>query len=67
MTGFALLVATKVDTLMVGSLTSMKSTGIYVIALNIAAAMDVPTKSLFGASISFVAKYLADENWSRIA
>lgn len=64
--GLALLIATKVDTLMVGSLTSMKSTGIYAIAMNIAAAMEIPNRSLLGASLSFVAKYLAEENWAEM-
>lgn len=63
LSGLALLLATKADTLMVGSLTNMKSTGIYVIALNIAAAVEIPSKSLTGVSVSFVARYLADENW----
>lgn len=63
---FALLLATKADTLMVGSLTTMKSTGIYAVALNIAAAIEIPTKSMYGASLSFVAKYLADENWTEM-
>lgn len=64
--GFALLMATKADTLMVGSLTSMKNTGIYVIALNIAAAIEIPSKALYSASLSFVARYLADENWTEM-
>ncbi|MCB0531665.1 MAG: polysaccharide biosynthesis C-terminal domain-containing protein [Lewinellaceae bacterium] len=66
LTGLALLLATKADTLMVGTLTTMKSTGIYAIALNIAAALEIPTKSMYGASVSFVAKYLADENWTEL-
>ena len=66
LSGLALLLATKADTLMVGSLTSMKTTGIYAIALNIAAAMDIPNKSLLNASVSFVAKYLAEENWTEM-
>jgi len=65
-TGFALLLATKADTLMVGSLTTIKGTGIYAIALNIAAAVEIPGKSLYGASASFVARYLADENWTEM-
>lgn len=65
-TGFALLLATKADTLLVGSLTSIKGTGIYAIALNIAAAVEIPGKSLYGASASFVARYLADENWTEM-
>ncbi|TNE59044.1 MAG: hypothetical protein EP344_09430 [Bacteroidetes bacterium] len=65
-TGFALLVATKADTLMVGGLVNMKSTGAYVIALNIAAAMEIPNKSMLGASVSFTARYLADENWKEM-
>ncbi|MBL7775211.1 MAG: lipopolysaccharide biosynthesis protein [Saprospiraceae bacterium] len=65
-TGFALLVATRLDTLMVGSLTTIKSAGIYAIALNISAAMEIPAKSLNSVSISFVAKYLAEENWAEM-
>lgn len=65
-TGFALLLATKADTLLVGSLTTIKGTGIYAIALNIAAAVEIPGKSLYGASASFVARYLADENWTEM-
>lgn len=65
-TGLAFLVATRADTLMVGSLTSIKGTGIYAIALNIAAAVEIPGKSLLGASASFVARYLADENWAEM-
>ena len=64
--GFALLLATKADTLMVGSLTTIKNTGIYAIALNIAAAIEIPTKSVTGASLAFVARYLADENWTEM-
>lgn len=65
-TGFAMLLATKADTLMVGSLTNMKSTGIYAIAFNIAAAMEIPSKGLYSASVSFLSKYLADQNWKEL-
>lgn len=65
-TGFALLLATKADTLMVGTLATIKGAGIYAIALNIAAAVEIPGKSLYSASASFVARYLADENWAEM-
>ncbi len=59
---FALQMATKADTLYVGTLSNIKAAGIYNIAAYIAAAIDIPTRSLYGASASFVAKYLADDN-----
>ena len=65
-TGLAMLVVTKADTLLVGPLISMKSNAVYAIALNIAAAIEIPTKSLYSASASFVARYLADENWAEM-
>lgn len=60
--GFALQMASKIDVFMVGSLGSLQSAGIYSIAAYIAAAIDIPTKSLYAASASSVAKYLADDN-----
>lgn len=60
--GFALLVATRIDVFMVGSLSTLKSAGVYSIAAYIAAAIDIPTKGLYGASISSVAKYLTDDD-----
>lgn len=60
--GFALLVATRIDIFMVGSLSTLKSAGVYSIAAYIAAAIDIPTKGLYAASISSVAKYLTDDD-----
>ncbi|HRI62466.1 MAG TPA: polysaccharide biosynthesis C-terminal domain-containing protein, partial [Saprospiraceae bacterium] len=60
--GFALQLAAKIDVFMVGSLGSLQSAGVYSIAAYIAAAIDIPTKSLYAASASSVAKYLADDN-----
>ncbi len=60
--GFALQLAAKIDVFMVGSLSSLQSAGVYSIAAYIAAAIDIPTKSLYAASASSVAKYLADDN-----
>lgn len=60
--GFALQMASKIDVFMVGSLGSLQAAGIYSIAAYIAAAIDIPTKSLYAASASSVAKYLADDN-----
>lgn len=60
--GFALQMASKIDVFMVGSLGSLQSAGVYSIAAYIAAAIDIPTKSLYAASASSVARYLADDN-----
>lgn len=60
--GFALQMASKIDIFMVGSLGTLQSAGVYSIAAYIAAAIDIPTKSLYAASASSVAKYLADDN-----
>ncbi len=60
--GFALQMASKIDVFMVGSVATLKAAGIYSIAAYIAAAIDIPTKSLYAASASSVAKYLADDN-----
>ena len=49
-----------------GSLIDVKKTAVYVIALNIAAAIEIPTKSLYTVSASFVARYLEDENWTEL-
>lgn len=60
--GMALLLATKADTFLVGSLTDMRRTGIYAIALNIAVAMDIPLKGLLTVSIPIMSQHLAQEN-----
>lgn len=60
--GFAQQLASKIDIFMVGSLSTLESAAVYSIAAYIAAAIDVPTKSLYAASASSVAKYLADDN-----
>jgi O-antigen/teichoic acid export membrane protein len=64
--GFALQMASKIDVFMVGSLGSLQSAGVYSIAAYIAAAIDIPTKSLYAASASSVAKYLADDNHAEL-
>lgn len=60
--GFALLVAAKSDIFMVGSLSAVKAAGIYSIASYLATVIEIPTKSLYSASASSVAKYLAEDN-----
>lgn len=60
--GFALQTASKIDIFMVGSLSTLQSATVYSIAAYIAAAIDIPTKSLYAASASSVAKYLVDDN-----
>jgi O-antigen/teichoic acid export membrane protein len=62
LSGFALQLASKVDIFMVGSMTALKSAGVYAIAAYIAAAIDIPTKGLYAASASSVARYLAENN-----
>ncbi len=60
--GFALQTASKIDIFMVGSLSTLESATVYSIAAYIAAAIDIPTKSLYAASASSVAKYIVDDN-----
>jgi O-antigen/teichoic acid export membrane protein len=60
--GFALQMAAKSDILLVGTHASLDNTGIYAIVAFLAAIIDVPTKSLYGASIALVTKHLSDEN-----
>ncbi|MCB0526864.1 MAG: lipopolysaccharide biosynthesis protein [Saprospiraceae bacterium] len=64
--GFALQMASKIDIFMVGSLGTLKSAGVYAITAYMATAIDIPTKSLYAASASSVAKYLADDNRSEM-
>lgn len=64
--GVAVLLAIRADTFLVGALTDMKRTGIYAIALNIAVAIDIPIKGLHAASVPFMTKYLAEENWTEL-
>lgn len=64
--GVAVLLAVRADTFLVGTLTDMKRTGYYVIALNIAVAIDIPIKGLHAASVPFMTKYLAEENWAEL-
>lgn len=64
--GFALLLATKSDLFMVGSLQAVKSAGVYAIAAYLATVIEIPTKSLYAASASTVAQYLADDNRSAL-
>jgi len=62
LTGLALLLASRVDVLMIGSLSSLTAAGVYAISVNLAAVIEIPTKSLYSASISSVARYVADDN-----
>ncbi len=60
--GFALLVAAKSDVFMVGSLSAVKAAGVYAIAAFLGSVIEIPAKSLYSASVSSVAKYLAEDN-----
>ncbi len=62
LSGAALLLATKADTFWVGTLTDMRRTGVYAIALNIAVAMDIPLKGLLTVSIPIMTQHLAQDN-----
>ncbi|HND89663.1 MAG TPA: polysaccharide biosynthesis C-terminal domain-containing protein, partial [Saprospiraceae bacterium] len=64
--GFALLMVTKLDGLMVGSTSTLRDTGVYAIAVNIAAFIGVPTTSLYTASVSSVSRYLADRDLPKL-
>jgi O-antigen/teichoic acid export membrane protein len=59
--GFALLMASRID-VMISSLSTLKNSGVYAIAAYIAAAIDIPTKSLYMVSMPSVAKYLSEDN-----
>lgn len=64
--GFALLMVTKLDALMVGSSSTLRDTGVYAIAVNIAAFIGVPTTSLYTASVSSVSRYLAHQDFPKL-
>ncbi len=57
--GFALLVASKSDIFAVGSLSAESAAGTFAIATALAAIIEIPIKSLYSASASSVAEYLA--------
>lgn len=59
---FAILIISKADLLMVGSLMPIDNTGIYSIAVFLAAVIEVPTKSLYSASVSSVALHIANND-----
>ena len=65
--GIALLMATKADTFWVGTLTDMRRTGIYAIALNIAVVMDIPLKGLLTVSIPIMSRHLTQDDRPALA
>lgn len=62
----ALQVATRLDTFLVGSLSTMSNAGVYAIAVNVAAVVEIPIKGLYLASVSSVSRYLNDANWKEL-
>lgn len=64
--GFALLMASRVDLLLVGSHSALAITGVYGIATYFATAIEIPIKSLYTASASSVMRHLTDENWAAL-
>jgi O-antigen/teichoic acid export membrane protein len=59
---FAILLISKADLFLVGSLLPIDNTGIYSIAVFLAAVIEVPTKSLYSASVSSVALHIANND-----
>jgi len=62
----ALQMASRVDTFLVGSISSLSNAGVYNIASNIAAVVEIPIKGLYAASISSVSRYMNDQNWAEL-
>jgi O-antigen/teichoic acid export membrane protein len=60
--GFAILLASKADIFVVGALRPVSDASIYAMSAFFAATLDIPTKSLYAASASSVARYLADDD-----
>lgn len=59
---FALLIIMKADLFLVGALLPIANAGIYSIATFLATTLEIPVKGLYTASISSVARYIADDN-----
>jgi O-antigen/teichoic acid export membrane protein len=59
---FSILIISKADLFLVGSLMPIDNTGIYSIAVFLAAVIEVPTKSLYSASVSSVALHIANND-----
>jgi len=54
--GVGTLIATQIDTLMVGSLINLKTAGVYTIALHISAVIGIPFRSVFSITAPIVAE-----------
>lgn len=64
--GFALLLISKADLFMVGSLLPIDNAGIYAIAAFLAATIEIPTRSLYSASVATVSKHIVDQNYTEL-
>jgi O-antigen/teichoic acid export membrane protein len=64
--GFALLMASKADIFVVGTLRPLKDASVYALSAFFAATMDIPAKSLYSASISSVASYLEHDDRAQL-
>ena len=60
--GFALLIISKLDSLLVGSLLDLRRGGIYSISAFIANVIEVPSRALVGIGAPLIAKYWMDNN-----
>ncbi len=66
MGGMGTLIATRIDTYMVGTLIDMEETGVYSIALFIATVIGIPSKSIFRITTPIIAQLWHDNNLPNI-
>ena len=62
LSSFALLIVAKADLFLVGALLPIAKAGVYSIATFLATTLEIPIKGLYSASVSSVARYVADDN-----
>jgi O-antigen/teichoic acid export membrane protein len=64
--GFALQLASKADIFVVGAIRPLADISVYALSAFFASTLDVPTKSLYSASLSTVAQHLHDDDRSAL-
>ncbi|MDX2136411.1 MAG: polysaccharide biosynthesis C-terminal domain-containing protein [Saprospiraceae bacterium] len=62
----AVQMASRLDTFLVGSISTLSNAGVYNIALNIAAVVEIPIKALYGASVGSVSRYINSQDWEAL-
>ena len=65
--GFAMLLLTKVDLFMVGSMLPIDNAGIYAIAIFLAATIEIPTRSLYSASVATVSMHISNDDQAALS